>query len=345
MEWKHNFNLKPYNTFGLSTSASRFGVFRSTEELRVALSEIRKNNEPHLVIGGGSNLLLVHDFQGAVLHNQIKKKEIIEETDQHVIVAVGSGEVWHDFVLWTLENGWSGIENLSLIPGSVGAAPIQNIGAYGVELKSSFISCSAMEIETGIERTFHKDECDFGYRWSVFKGPLKGKYILTEVLFRLNKKPEIHIQYGAIKEELANQGVQGAPSPKEVSKAVIAIRQSKLPDPAKIGNSGSFFKNPVIPIEQFDQLKTLFPDLVGYPGGVGQMKVAAGWLIDQLGWKGYREKNFGVHAKQALVLVNYGGARGVDIAELAHRIQADVQSKFGIELEAEVNFIGPNGPM
>lgn len=345
MEWKHNFNLQPYNTFGLSTSASRFAIFSSKEELLEALNTVEQSNDPLLVIGGGSNLLLVSDFQGTVLHNQIKKKEIIEESDQHVIVSVGSGEVWHDFVLWTLNRDFSGVENLSLIPGSVGAAPIQNIGAYGVELKSSFVSCTAIEIETKTECTFFKDECDFGYRWSAFKGPLKGKYIITEVRFRLNKKPEVQIQYGAIKEQLMKQGVTHTPTPKEVSNAVIAIRQSKLPDPAKIGNSGSFFKNPVIPTKQFDELKMLFPEIVGYPDGTGQMKVAAGWLIDQLGWKGYKENNFGVHAKQALVLVNYGGAHGVDIAQLAHRIQIDVRSKFGIELEAEVNFIGPTGPM
>ncbi len=345
MEWHHNFNLQPYNTFGLSALANRFVRFTSTDELIEALKEVQENSDPLLVLGGGSNLLLVDDFQGTVLRNEIKKKELVHEDENFVEVVVGAGENWHEFVLWTIENGWGGLENLSLIPGSVGAAPIQNIGAYGVEQKSAFRSCTAIEIATHQERSFQNNDCDFGYRWSVFKGSLKGKYIITEVRFRLSRNPEIHTQYGAIQDQLKENGIQGSPTIKQVSDAVIAIRKSKLPDPADIGNSGSFFKNPVVSNEQFEKLKTLFPSVAAYPNGPKHTKLAAGWLIDQLGWKGYREGDFGVHAKQALVLVNYGNAKGVEIAKLAKRIQHDVFAKFGVELEAEVNFIGPIGPM
>ena len=345
MDWHHNFNLQPYNTFGLSASAKRFARFSSSSELLDALDEVQKIKDPLLVLGGGSNLLLVDNFDGTVLRNEIRRKEITRDEKDYVEVAVGAGENWHEFVLWTIENGWGGVENLSLIPGSVGAAPIQNIGAYGVEQKSSFLSCSAIEIASLTERTFYNDECEFGYRWSVFKGALKNKYIITEVRFRLSKNPETHTQYGAIQDQLKENGVHDRPTIKQVSDAVIAIRKSKLPDPADIGNSGSFFKNPIVPNEQFDKLKELFPEIAAYPNGSDHTKIAAGWLIDQLGWKGFREGDFGVHAKQALVLVNYGNAKGVDIAQLAKKIQQDVFTKFGVGLEAEVNFIGPNGPM
>lgn len=345
MNWIYEADLRPLNTFGLKAHATRLGRFTSVTELREALEQIDPTNEALMVLGGGSNMLLTTDFEGTILRNEIRGIEIIEENNNEAAIKVGGGEVWHDLVLWSIDRGLGGLENLSLIPGSVGAAPIQNIGAYGVEVKSTFVSCEALEIATGELKTFLPADCDFGYRWSVFKGPLKGKYVITSVTFRLSKKPEVHTEYGAIQDQLLAMGVTETPSIKEVSDAVIAIRRSKLPDPAEIGNSGSFFKNPIVSESKYRTLKADFPNLVAYPAAGSNYKITAGWMIDFLGWKGYRRGDAGVHARQALVLVNYGEAKGVDIAALARDIQDDVQEKFGIELEAEVNFIGPRGPM
>ena len=345
MNWTLKADLQALNTFGLRAQAKRLGRFTSRQELRRALEQIDLLNEPLMILGGGSNMLLTTDFEGTLLRNEIKGVEIVDEDDDSALVQVGGGEVWHQFVLWTIERGLGGLENLSLIPGSVGAAPIQNIGAYGVEVKSTFVSCDALEIATGDLRTFTPQECDFDYRWSVFKGPLKGKYVITSVTFKLSKNPVVNTQYGAIQEQLKAMGIEGTPTIKEVSDAVIAIRQSKLPDPKEIGNSGSFFKNPIVSESKYRSLKADFPELVAYPAAGSNYKIAAGWLIDFLGWKGYRRGDAGVHARQALVLVNYGAAKGVEIAALARDIQDDVREKFGVELEAEVNFIGPRGPV
>lgn len=343
MNWTPQADLTPYNTFGLGAKAQHFGRFESVQELRDALIEIGQS--PMMVLGGGSNMLLTADFDGYILRNEIRGIEILSEDEATAMVRVGGGEVWHDFVLWCIAQDLGGVENLSLIPGSVGAAPIQNIGAYGVELESVFESCSAIELANGNVREFSPAECDFGYRWSVFKGPLKGKYVITSVTFRLTKNPEVNTSYGAISAQLETMGVQGTPSIREVSDAVIAIRESKLPNPAEIGNSGSFFKNPIVDGEKHAALKAEFPELVSYRAEGTSHKIAAGWMIDYLGWKGYRKGDAGVHARQALVLVNYGGATGVEIAQLAREIQDDVSAKFGIELEAEVNFIGAHGPL
>ena len=257
---------------------------------------------------------------------------------EYALVKVGGGEVWHDFVMWSIENNLGGIENLSFIPGSVGAAPMQNIGAYGVEIKSVFEQLEAIEIDTLASKTFNNEACQFGYRYSIFKGELKGKYIITQVYFKLQKKHSFNTSYGAIEEELKNMGATTL-SLKAVSQAVINIRESKLPNPQEIGNSGSFFKNPVITTKQFKELQKEFPNIVGYTVSKDETKVAAGWLIDQAGWKGYRKGDAGIHKNQALVLVNYGNAKGEELVALSREVQQSVLNKFGIQLEPEVNII------
>lgn len=329
----HNVSLKTHNTFGINAKAQSFIEVFSVDELTAVLHE---NNEPIFILGGGSNLLLRKDVEGLIIKNQIFGKRIIEETDNHVLVEIGGGENWHEFVLWTLKNGWSGVENLSLIPGTVGASPIQNIGAYGVELKDVFESLQALDLQILEAVIFSKEDCKFGYRDSIFKRDLKGKMFITKVNFQLSKKHKTNIAYGAIQEVLNQKNIQN-PTPKDVSNAVIEIRQSKLPDPAKLGNSGSFFKNPEIEKEQFLEVQKRFPNIVSYPLENGQIKVPAGWLIEQAGWKGKRIGDCGSHAKQALVLVNYGAATGAEIWGLAMSIQASVFKKFGIKITPEVN--------
>lgn len=282
-------------------------------------------------------MLLTENFRGTVLKIDIKGKERIREDEAHVWVKIGAGENWHESVLWTLENNWGGLENLSLIPGNVGAAPMQNIGAYGIEVKEHFDHLIAVSRNDGSLHTFHLEDCAFGYRESVFKRELKDQYVIAEVCFRLDKQPVLHTGYGAIQDELKKMGVD-SPTIQDVSRAVIAIRQSKLPDPKEIGNSGSFFKNPVVGTAHYEKLKAQYPELVAYPSGKG-MKLAAGWLIEKAGWKGFRRGDAGVHARQALVLVNYGNARGEEILDLSKEIIADIAEKFGVELEAEVNII------
>lgn len=292
-----------------------------------------------MFLGGGSNVLLCNDYAGLVIRNAIKGKQIVHEDDDHVFLKVYSGESWHETVMYCVERNWGGIENLSLIPGTVGAAPMQNIGAYGVELENVFDHLEAFNLHTFELETFNKSQCAFGYRESVFKRQLKGQYFIYSVTFKLNKKPIIHADYGDIQAILNEKGLSAETAGiKDVSDAVIHIRQSKLPDPKVLGNSGSFFKNPQITIEHFEALKQKFPDIKGYPQNDG-MKVPAGWLIEQCEWKGKRVGNTGSHAKQALVLVNYGGATGSEIYQLAQDIIQSVADKFSIHLEPEVNIV------
>ena len=337
MDLQHNVSLKLYNTFGIDTNARLFCSVSSIEELKEVTE---KNRSKQLfVLGGGSNILLTKDIDALVLHINIKGIKIISETESEIILEVMAGENWHQFVLYCIEKGYGGIENLSLIPGNVGTAPMQNIGAYGVEIKDVFESCSAIEIETLEEHSFSKESCEFGYRESIFKNTLKGRYIITSVRFKLTKKAhELKTDYGAIKEELSKMGVTN-PTIKTISNAIISIRQSKLPDPKDIGNSGSFFKNPVIGIEHYKNLKVNFPDIPSYNISKNQIKIPAGWLIEKAGFKGKSFGNYGVHNRQALVLVNYGGASGEDILTLAKLIQKTVLKIFGIEIEMEVNII------
>lgn len=338
--FQSNFDLKPFNTFGISAKCSYFGTFATIDELKSALIEVKAMDLPLMILGGGSNILLTKDFEGIVLRNEIKGFEILDESENQVIVRSGAGEVWHEFVLKCLENNFAGIENLSLIPGSVGASPMQNIGAYGVEIKDVFYQLDALHIASGEIHTFSKDACEFGYRESVFKRKLKNQYVLTHVEYRLQKDAKVNTSYGAINDELKAQGIEN-PTIRDVSNAVIAIRQSKLPDPREIGNAGSFFKNPVVDKALVDKLLKTYPDMPNYPDQFipSLVKLPAGWLIEKAGFKGMRIENYGVHAKQALVLVNYGGSAGKDIYDLSTKILATIKKKFGVDLEREVNII------
>jgi UDP-N-acetylmuramate dehydrogenase len=344
MVLEENVSLLPYNTFGLDVKARYLARFTSVEELRELLQLPLVQAAEKLVLGGGSNLLFTQDFGGVVLKNEIRGLHLLSEDadTQTALLRAGAGESWHGLVEYALDQELSGIENLSLIPGTVGAAPLQNIGAYGAELRDTFERLEALEISTGRLRVFAADECGFGYRESVFKNVLKGQFIVTAVVLRLHRRARINVRYGALQETLAELGVTGEPTPREVSQAVVRIRRSKLPDPAQIGNAGSFFKNPAISQARFDALHAQYPNLPGYPvpGGV---KVPAGWLIEQAGWKGARRGGspgtHGVHDRQALVLVHLGGASGQDLRILAEDIIASVRQKFGIELHPEVNIL------
>jgi UDP-N-acetylmuramate dehydrogenase len=327
-----NFSLRPYNTLGIEARARYFYAFSSLDEL----DGLDAYNDL-LVLGGGSNILFTGDFDGLVLRNEIKGVHMVKEDDQHLYVRAGAGESWHGFVQHAMDQGWAGIENLSLIPGSVGAAPMQNIGAYGVEIKDVFHELTAFHIEEKKLYTFGLKDCEFGYRESSFKGRYKGQFIILDVTFRLNKAPVFHTEYGDIRQELERMQVREL-NIKAVSQAVIHIRQSKLPDPAQIGNAGSFFKNPTVEPGKLAELKLSYPDIVGYPRPTG-VKLAAGWLIEQCGWKGFRRGDAGCHARQALVLVNYGHATGKEIYDLSEEILESVKAKFGVELEREVNII------
>ncbi len=342
MEVVSNISLKAYNTFGIESTARHFVEVSSVEELQELLRLQEWKNTPKLILGGGSNLLFTAQYDGLIIKMNIRGIELVEENDEFIWVKVGAGENWHEFVMHCIEQGWGGVENLSLIPGTVGAAPMQNIGAYGVEIKDVFASLEAVKIDTVQRQTFSGEECQFGYRESVFKTIYKGQYIIASVTFRLSKHPEINTSYGAIEEVLTERlgevGVKSA-SIREVSDAVIHIRQSKLPDPQEIGNAGSFFKNPVVPREQFETLQQQFDKVPGYPVSKNEVKVPAGWLIEQAGWKGKRFGNVGVHDRQALVLVNLGGAQGEEVKKLAYDIQQSVEEKFGILIQPEVNII------
>lgn len=333
-----NVNLQPHNTFGLTSFAKKFVRFSTEAELKAILTQNRVEKEDLLVLGGGSNILLTQDVDCLVLKNELKGIEIIGEDDTYKYVRAAAGEVWHDFVLYAIEQNLGGIENLSLIPGSTGAAPMQNIGAYGVEIKDVFHELEALHIESLSIKKFKGEDCQFGYRESVFKGDLKGQYIILSMTLRLKKNPDLNTTYGAIETELENNGIT-TPTIRDVSNAVIAIRQSKLPDPKKIGNSGSFFKNPVIHQSEFEKLLEKFPTISHYRVDENHVKLAAGWLIDQAGWKGKTFDNYGVHKNQALVLVNYGGASGSDIYKLSQTILDSVFERYGVLLEREVNII------
>ncbi len=337
MNIKENYSLKSLNTFGLKVDAKYFTTVASVDEIREAVLFAKKKNVPLLVLGGGSNILFKGNFSGLVVKNEIKGISVVKETGDAVFVRVSGGEIWDDFVSYCVDNGWGGVENLSLIPGSVGAGPIQNIGAYGVELKDSFVELDALFLKTGDVKTFLKSECEFGYRSSIFKKKLKGEVVITSLIFRVDKQPQLKTEYGAIENELAAIGDSNI-TVQDVRNAVIKIRRAKLPDPQELGNAGSFFKNPVITVEKFEKLKSSFPDIVSYKQN-DNYKLAAGWLIDKCGWKGKRAGEAGVHVNQALVLVNYGNATGTDILNLAGKIQQSVFNKFGVELEREVNVV------
>lgn len=336
MGWTENRSLKDYNTFGIEASARRLATFATAEELAALLAESR---QPALILGGGSNILLTRDIDGPVLINAIKGIDLIDEDDRYFYIKVGAGENWHGFVKVCLDRNWAGVENLSLIPGSVGAAPMQNIGAYGVEIKDVFHELEALDRQDNQIRMFTLNDCRFGYRESIFKHEYKDRFIILNVTFRLHREPVFHTEYGAIREELAKSRVAEL-SIRAVSEAVIRIRNSKLPDPAEIGNAGSFFKNPTIPDDRYENLKVDFPGIVGYPEASRKAtKLSAAWLIEQCGWKGYRRGDAGVHARQALVLVNYGHATGKEIYDLSEEVLQSVRATFGVTLEREVNII------
>ncbi len=333
---KNNQSLKAYNTFGIDVNAKLFMSWNSVQDVVDFTANSELNSHNRLILGGGSNMLLTKDFDGLVIKNSILGREIVSEDETEVHVKIGGGEVWHEVVIWSIDQGWNGMENMSLIPGCVGAAPIQNIGAYGKELKDIFVSLEAVNVETGELQVFDLEECAFGYRESIFKNVYKDQFVIVSLTIRLTKKGCFNTSYGSISAELEKAGVKEL-SAKAISDAVITIRQSKLPDPNKLGNSGSFFKNPIIPEALYEEVQFEHPGLPAYPAQEGFMKVPAGWLIDQAGWKGKRVGKCGVHTKQALVLVNYGGATGQEIFQLSERIIADVIQKYGIELEREVN--------
>ncbi|MFI5202902.1 MAG: UDP-N-acetylmuramate dehydrogenase [Flavobacteriales bacterium] len=330
--------LKYFNSFGVAARARRFARVRSIHELQELITERLLPTEKLLMLGGGSNILFTEDWNGMVIKNEIGGIEVFEKENDEVWVKAGAGEVWHHLVEFCIENGLGGIENLSLIPGCVGAAPMQNIGAYGVELKDVFQSLEAFHIPTGTIETFQLKDCFFGYRDSIFKNKLKGEFIILSVTLRLSRKPVFNTSYGAIQSQLESMNVKTI-SIKAISKAVIAIRMSKLPSPADLGNAGSFFKNPEISREEFISLRLKFPDIVGYELPESRYKLAAGWLIEKAGWKGFRSGDYGVHQNQALVLVNYGNATGKEINVLADRILHSVKETFGVQLEKEVNVL------
>lgn len=337
MEIHSNFSLKKYNTFGIEAQAKQFVAIQNLSTLKQVLQ--LHAHQPKFILGGGSNMLLTKNIDALVLHIDLKGKKIIDENDDFVWVESQAGENWHEFVLWTIAQDFGGLENMSLIPGNVGTTPVQNIGAYGTEIKDTFVSCTAMAIETQEMRTFTKEECQFGYRESIFKNEVKNQYIITSVVFKLSKRNhKINISYGDIETELAKKNIK-TPSLKEVSEAVIAIRQSKLPDPKELGNSGSFFKNPILKKTDFEPIHQKFPAMKYFDISATEVKVPAGWLIEQAGLKGKRFGDAGIHKNQALVLVNYGSATGKEILEVSQIVQDTVFKTFGIAIEAEVNII------
>ncbi len=335
MNIEKNISLKHLNTFGIDVSAKYFSSFRTADDLAALLDSHTHNT---LILGGGSNILFTKNIDGLVLKNEIEGIDKIGEDEDHVYIKAGAGENWHQFVLYCLDNDYAGIENLALIPGSVGASPMQNIGAYGVEIKDRFHSLDAFHIEDKKAVSFNKNECAFGYRESVFKNKFKNQFVITSVTYKLNKRPVYNVSYGAIQQELDAMKIKDY-SIKAIAQAVINIRSSKLPDPKQIGNAGSFFKNPETDAALFEVLHEKFPAIVGYKLDNGKVKLAAGWLIEQCGWKGYRKGDAGCHVKQALVLVNYGNAKGQEIYDLSSEILQSVYDKFGVMLEREVNII------
>jgi UDP-N-acetylmuramate dehydrogenase len=339
MKVQENISLKPYNTFGIEAKAKYFAAFESLSELEEILNSKLQTPNSKLILGGGSNILLTKDFDGIVLKNEIKRIQIVKEDEDHIYIKAGAGENWHQFVLYCVNKNYAGVENLSLIPGNIGASPMQNIGAYGVEIKDVFYELEAFHKQDKVLQKFSLEECEFGYRESVFKNKYKDQFVITSVIYRLNKKSSFNTSYGAINQELEKMGVQDL-TVQAISQAVINIRTSKLPDPKEVGNAGSFFKNPVISNEQFSELKKAFPNIIAFPSGTDHTKLAAGWLIEQCGWKGYRKNDAGCYPKQALVLVNYGNATGKEIFDLSEEIIQSVKKTFGVVLEREVNIIG-----
>ncbi|ADX68386.1 MULTISPECIES: UDP-N-acetylmuramate dehydrogenase [Weeksella] len=340
MEIRENYSLKYYNTFRLSVVARYFIEAKSLEDLQFALDFAKEKSLQLLFLGGGSNVLFLDNFDGLVIKLSLKGISIVKETEDIVWIKAMAGENWHQFVLSTLDKGFGGLENLSLIPGNVGTAPMQNIGAYGVEIKDTLIEVEALKILDNTIHIFSKEACRFGYRESIFKNEEKGNFVLVSATFELTKRShQLKTSYGAIQQELTLEGIS-TPTIKDISSAVIKIRQSKLPDPDVIPNSGSFFKNPSVSVEKYRELQTSYPEIVAYPNADGSMKIAAGWLIENAGWKGKRFGDAGVHAKQALVLVNYGNATGEEIYKLSEKIVTDIYAKYGIYMEREVNVIG-----
>jgi len=336
MTVKEHASLLTYNTFGIDANADYLIEYNSASDLQAVLRSEMIGKNPTLHIGGGSNLLFLHDYKGTVLHSAIHSIEKVREDTDYVFLEVGSSVNWDYFVGYCVDNGWGGVENLSLIPGEVGASAVQNIGAYGVEAQEVIFEVNTVEVETADFKTFSKEDCRYGYRNSVFKNELKGKYIITSVVFKLEKIPLFKLNYQLLEKEVLKNGIVNL---QNIRKTIIQIRESKLPDPKIMGNAGSFFMNPVIPTKQFESLQADYPQIPHYFVSETQEKVPAAWLIEQCGWKGTRIGNAGVHDKQALVLVNLGGATGAEIVYLAEQIQASVQQTFGIELTPEVNYI------
>lgn len=337
MDKYNNHSLLPYHTFGMDVKTSVFIEYTSVDELKQILQQENLSEKKWLHIGGGSNLLFTGDYEGVILHSAIKGTEIVYEDDESVHVRVGAGEVWDDFVAYTVNQDWYGAENLSLIPGEVGASAVQNIGAYGMEAKDLIVKVEALEVTTGNDSVFTNTECRYAYRESIFKKEWKGRYIITYVTYRLSKRPQFHLDYGNVKGELEKQGCEL--TLKNVRDVIIRIREAKLPDPKVQGNAGSFFMNPVIPRMQYESLLAKYPDMPHYKVDEEWVKVPAAWMIDRCGWKGRRMGNAGVHDKQALVLVNCGGATGQEIITLSQHIQQSVYESFGIAIVPEVNFI------
>ncbi|WP_460115448.1 UDP-N-acetylmuramate dehydrogenase [Pseudomonas sp. H2_D02] len=328
-------SLKPFNSFGVDVKARLFAEAHSDTDVREALAYAAGHDVPLLVIGGGSNLLLTGDIDAFVLRMASQGIRMLSDDGERVVVEAEAGEPWHPFVQHTLAQGWAGLENLSLIPGTVGAAPMQNIGAYGVEIKDVFAGLTALDRYTGELRDFTLDECAFAYRDSLFKQQAD-RWLILRVRFALSRVAHLHLEYGPVRQRLTEQGIDQA-TPTDVSRAICSIRSEKLPDPTVLGNAGSFFKNPLVPAAHVAHLKEQYPDLVAYPQPGGQMKIAAGWLIERAGWKGFREGDAGVHKLQALVLVNYGDATGLELLDLARRIQKDIAERFQVDLEMEPN--------
>lgn len=337
MKIHSNFSLKNYNTFGIEAKAKHFIAVNTIADLKTILEQNKK--EKKFILGGGSNMLLTKDIAALVIHINLKGRKILSEDDDFVWVESQAGENWHEFVLWTIDQNFGGLENMSLIPGNVGTTPVQNIGAYGTEIKDTFISCEAMKIENQEMKTFTNSACHFGYRESIFKSEAKDQYIITSVVYKLTKRNhKINISYGDITSELAKNNITN-PSLKEVSNAVIAIRESKLPNPKELGNSGSFFKNPIILKKDFEKIHKQFPEMKYYNVSETEVKIPAGWLIEQAGFKGKRFGDAGIHKNQALVLINYGNATGKEILDISTTIQDTIYKTFGIKIETEVNVI------
>lgn len=337
MEILNNFSLKNYNTFGIEAKAKQFVAVHTVAELKTILEQ--NQNEKKFILGGGSNMLLTKDIDALVIHIDLKGKQIVKENADFVWIESQAGENWHQFVLWTIDQDFGGLENMSLIPGNVGTTPVQNIGAYGTEIKDTFVSCEAINITSQEIKTFTNAECNFGYRESIFKNEEKDQYIITSVIYKLTKQHhKINTSYGDIQAELAKNNIV-TPALKDVSNAVIAIRKSKLPDPAELGNSGSFFKNPILLKTDFESIHQKFPEMKFFDISETEVKVPAGWLIEHAGLKGKRFGEAGVHKNQALVLVNYGNATGQEILAVSKTVQDTVFNMFGIHIEAEVNVI------